>query len=332
MMGNILEAPKIGTTIRKSCNIKGRILLNAEPARSSTCRSSVEETVAWIDTYVGRLETEDVFLAGAVGRILAEDVAAAVDVPPFDRAIINGLAVRAGETIGANAYNQLNLRLVAGETLPEGCAMQLNAGNPLPDGADAVVPLELVQMSAAARTCDIVQTVTSGSEVERASNQCGRGDRLLPAERQLRPSDIGLLASAGLTRILVTRRPNVRLVLIGDGLIEPGCLLPSGSIYDANSPLICALIQRDGGILSDRCRSGCDRISISAALSGSEADIILVVGGTGQGPDDQAAAALREAGELAIHGVALRPGGPPDSAEPGRVVPVFLLPGPSLGI
>src|SRR5450432_3672852 len=110
--------------------------------KGASARHSVEHVTAWIDEHVARLGAEDILLAEAGGRVLAEDIVAAVDQPQFDRAAVDGLAVRAAETAGASAYNPLSLRLAGqGDALPAGAAILLNAGDPLPAGADAVVPL-----------------------------------------------------------------------------------------------------------------------------------------------------------------------------------------------
>jgi molybdopterin molybdotransferase len=289
---------------------------------------SVEEAWAWIDALAAPLGPEQVPVAEAAGRILAEEVRAAFDLPPFDRAAVDGLAVRADETVGAGAYNPLPFRLApaAGGELPAGAAVRLDAGEPLPRGADAVVPLDRVGAHDGA-VCEVIEAVVAGNEVERAGAHGARGDVAVGGTgRRLGPGDIGVLASAGLVGVAVAGRPRVRC-LVMEGAVDAGVPLPAGAVYDADGPMLGALIARDGGVAVARARVARDRAALCDALGGVVADMVLVVGGTGRGSNDHAAAALAEAGELAIHGVALRPG---ETAGLGRTaagVPVVLLPG-----
>ena len=287
----------------------------------------VATALAWIDKHVSPLEVALAPLIGAAGRVLAEPVAAAADVPPFTRAAVDGIAVRAEETLGASAYNPLSFRLLTTcEALPTVGAARVNAGALLPGGADAVVPLEQVSLDTG-DTCEIIDPVVPGIGVERAGSHAVRGAILLPTGRRLRPHDIGLLASAGVARVPVVGRPEVRVVITGRSLSPPEAPSSSGAICDADGPLLRALIERDGGTLADLRYTNRDRAALRDALAAPGPDIVLVVGGTGNGAHDVAAAALAEAGTLAIHGMALCPG---DSAGMGRVgasLPVFLLPG-----
>jgi molybdopterin molybdotransferase len=290
-------------------------------------RTSVEEAIAWIDAQVGRLEAEDVDLAEATGRVLAGDAVSVVDVPAFNRLAVDGIAVRADETIGASPYNPLSFRLVAaGEGLAAAAGVRLSAGDPLPDGADAIVPIEHASLTVPG-VCEIVDTVMPGNEIERAGSHIACGATLLTAGRRLCPHDIGLLASAGIAQVPVIRRAKVLVILTGRGLVEPGRSLPPETDYDADGPLLRALIERDGGILTDVRRTDQDRTALRSALAAPGPDIVLVVGSAGHGADDETAAALAEAGELAIRGVALRPGEAAGMGRTATSVPVFLLPG-----
>jgi molybdopterin molybdotransferase len=289
-------------------------------------KARVEEVWAWIDALPAPLGPEEVPVTEAAGRILAEDVRAPFDLPPFDRAAVDGIAVRADETVGAGAYNPLHFRLSpAGANLPPGGAVRVNAGDPLPPGADAVVPVDRIG-SDDGGACTVIESVVGGNDVERAASNGARGDLLMEAGRHLMSADAGLLSCAGIACIAAVRRPHVRCVLAA-GVVDTGAALPSGLVYDANGPLLGALIARDGGLATGLCRVGRDRAGLRDAIDSEGADIVLVAGGTGFGANDHAAAALADAGELAIHGVALRPG---DTAGIGRTaggVTVVLLPG-----
>jgi molybdopterin molybdotransferase len=154
--------------------------------------------------------------------------------------------------------------------------------------------------------------------------------------RRLRPQDLGLLASVGIAEIQVVRRPRVRLVITGDELLPPGSMPSGARIVDSNSVVLAALVQRDGGELAAPVRVPDGYADVRAAISGGAEDIVLVSGGSSVGPEDHAPLALAELGELAVHGVSMRPASPTGfgflspSAWMGmgaRERPVFLLPG-----
>jgi molybdopterin molybdotransferase len=301
------------------------MLIAAGRPQSLPGRAPLDDVVAWIDAWAALVGPEEVPLAHAAGRVLARDVTAAMDLPPLDRAAADGFAVRADETVGASAYNPLRFRLTPGTAyLAPGAAVAVESGDPLPPGADAVVRLEHA-MADAAGTIAIIAPTAAGSEVERAGSQAAHGTVLVAAERQLGPGEIGLLASAGLRRISVVDRPRVRCLLTSARAVEAERASTPGAVYDANGPMLAALIERDGGWV-DLCRVLQGRVGLRDALGAPGADLILIAGGTGPGCGDESAAALSEAGEVVIHGVALRPG---ETAGVGRAgnVPVFLLPG-----
>jgi molybdopterin molybdotransferase len=297
-------------------------------------RARLDDVLAWIDAWAVPLAPQTIALDGtAVGRVLAASVDNGVDLPPFDRAATDGYALRADETVGASAYNPLSfrLRLASAEAVDRGHAVAVASGDPIPPGADAIVRPEQAVPDTAG-TVAVVAPVFTGHEVERRGSHAERGSILVAAGRRLGPSEIGLLASAGMGRVAVVAAPRLRCLVTASQVLEAGRPLAAGAAYDANTPMLAALIERDGGVVADMRRIGRDREALRAALAATGApgapgaDVVLVAGGTGPGGNDEAAAALAEAGELALHGVALRPG---DSAGAGRAsgVPVFLLPG-----
>ncbi len=278
-------------------------------------RSPVEAVLDWIDAQVSPLGAEIAAVADAAGRVLAEPVAATADIPPFDRAVIDGIAVSAEATLGASSYNPLPL-----------VAVRVDAGERLPGGADAVIPLDHVSLDAGG-TCEIIEPVAPGSGIERAGGHAGCGAALLPAGQRLLPHDIGLLALAGMRCVRVVRRPVIRILIAGGGIISPDVPPSPDTVYDADGPLLRALVERDGGIATDLRTVERDRSALRDALAAPGADLILVAGGTGSGSDDFAASALAAAGELAIHRVALQPGESAGIGRVGTATPVFLLPG-----
>jgi molybdopterin molybdotransferase len=302
------------------------MLTATDHSQSASGRARLSDVGAWIDAWAAPLGSEEVSLADAVGRVLARDVTAAIDLPPFDRAAADGFAVRAEETVGAGAYNPLPFRLApASGGVALGHAVAVESGDPLPAGADTVVRREQA-IPDAPGTIAMIAPAVVGAEVERVASHGVRGGVLLAAGRLLGPGDTGLLASAGAMRVPVVVRPRVRCLLAAGSVAEAGHPLAPGTVHDANGPMLAALIERDGGAVVDRRRIQRSRAALRGALGIGGADVILVAGGTGPGAGDETAAALSEAGELVIHGIALRPG---ETAGAGRAsgVPVFLLPG-----
>jgi molybdopterin molybdotransferase len=285
-------------------------------------RHPVEHALAWVDAHVERLPPESIAAAQAWGRVLAEPIVAAADVPPVDRASEDGYALRSSETIGASAYNPLLLALAeASAPLGPGAAALVTAGAALPGGADAVLSFATAQADGG--TLEISSSVAEGMGVERRGQQLRAGTALIEPARPLRPEDAGLIAALGVERVEVVRRPRVRLVIAG---AKGAGDLPA---RDADGPMLRALVARDGGVVERMVLGAGERRAIASAFAAPGADVILVAGRTGTGRDDEAPLALAEVGELALHGVALRPGG---STAMGRVgaVPVLLLPGDPL--
>ena len=260
--------------------------------------SSVEQAVAWIDAANGRLAAEAVPVSEASGRILAEDIRAVCPIPSANCAALDGFAVRARETLGAGAYHPIVLaaRLVA-------------ACGALPEGTDAVVPLDHAEPRQDAGVA-MVEAVAAGDNVHRRGAVAGAGAILLTRSTRLGPRQLGLLLCARPTHLLVVRRPRVRIAIAGSVM--------SGAVEDSDGPMIRAAVERDGGMPEG---------AVPADAFAAGADIVLVIGGTGPGSADKSAAALAAAGELAIHGVALRPG---ETAGIGRTAGgtlAMLLPG-----
>jgi molybdopterin molybdotransferase len=267
----------------------------------------VDPAIAWVDAAADHLDTEVTPLRTARGRVLAEDIRTARPIPSSDRAALDGFAVLASASLGASAYNPVQLPLIG-----------VAAGDALPAGTDAVVPLELAEPDERAQI-EIVEAVAAGHNVEQQGAIASIGARLVPAGTRLAARHIGLLTIAGLSGVRVVRRPRVRILVA-----KPA---KAGAWKDSNGPMICAAVERDGGVVGECVAVERDLMAIRATLVKAGVDIVLVIGGTGPGIDDHSAATLAEAGELAIHGVALRPG---ETAGLGRTVsgvPVVLLPG-----
>lgn len=307
--------------------------------RGFTQRATVEAATAWIDGALpefSALPATLTNLADATGRILAADVISPINVPGFARSMMDGFAVRGEDTYGATPYNALPLRICGtclpgipyGGTLVPGEAVRIMTGAPLPAGADAVLPVEQTEVDSlhvGAREVLARGEVSTGKHVAQIGEDVRAGETILPAKRKLRPQDLGVLSSVGIGQVDVVRAPRVRILITGNELLPAGTP-PSGfRVADANGPMLSALVARDGGDLT-----GCDMIqddpdTIRAALR-SPVDIILVSGGSSVGLEDHAPRLLAQEGELAIHGISMRPSSPAGMGRIGRCL-VFLLPG-----
>ena len=297
-------------------------------------RKDVEEVVRLVDERTKPLPGEPVPVLEAAGRVLARDAVSMVDVPAFRRSAMDGYAVVAEVTFGATPDDPRALRIV-GESFPaapaaavvgEETCVRIMTGAPMPEGADAVVPVEQTE-----RDGDRVRVhaaVTPGRHVGQVGEDVKKGQTVLRAGRWLRPQDAGLLSSIGFGRVFVVRSPRVALVVTGSELLPAGSMPEGYSIVDSNTPMLLALVKRDGGTLLTGPIVEDDRGQVEEALlvSAREADCVLVTGASSVGQEDHVPNILRERGELPVHGIAMRPSSPAGfGILEGK--PVFLLPG-----
>ena len=295
-------------------------------------RTLVADAVKWIDATARPRDAISLPLAECAGRILSTDVVAPMSVPEFARSAMDGYAVRAAETTGAGDYNPLPL-IIRGDAFPgrafpgevdPGTCVRIMTGAPLPSGADAVVPVEFAQESGA--IVNILAPVPRGKHVGTPGEDVQSGQTLLPRGRRLRPQDVAILASVGLSRADVIRQPHVMILATGNELVAPGDVRQPYQIYDANSSMRRGLVERDGGIVQTARILPDGRDILREALSTSTADLILLSGGSSVGAEDHAPTLVRELGELPIHGLAMRPSSPAGMGRIGSSL-VFLLPG-----
>jgi molybdopterin molybdotransferase len=296
-------------------------------------RHTVAAALAWLDAQLKPLESERVPLSEAAGRVLAAPIVSAVDVPGFDRATMDGYAVVASSTEGAGAYSRLPLRVI-GDSMPgrafdgsvtPGEAVRVMTGAPIPRGADAVLPAEYVDAEPGAAGIAALDAVSPGKNVGRAGEDIVRGTRLLEAGRLLRPQDAGVISSIGVCDVDVVRQPRVRLVITGNELLPAGTPPRGVQIADANGPMLAALAARDGGVVHSPGVVPDEAEAITAALL-ADADVVIVSGGSSVGVEDLAPGLVAAHGELAVHGIAMRPSSPTGMGRIGNRL-VFLLPG-----
>jgi len=298
-------------------------------------RHTVAAALAWLDAQLQVLGTERAPLRMAAGRVLATAVVSDLDIPGFDRATMDGYAVRAESTEGATSYNRLPL-IVIGDSRPghpfqgsvgAGQAVRIMTGAPLPAGCDAVLPAEWIENAADATHASVcaLAAVSPGKHVGRQGEDIVRGTALFQAGRVLRPQDLGVLSSIGVGEAHVFSRPRVRLVVTGNELLPSGSRPHGYRIADANGPMLAALVERDGGVVDFPDLVADEPDAIVNALQ-TAADVIIVSGGSSVGIEDLAPTLVARHGELAIHGIAMRPSSPTGLGRIGSRL-VFLLPG-----
>jgi molybdopterin molybdotransferase len=202
-------------------------------------------------------------------------------------------------------------------------AVRIMTGAPLPQGADAVLPVEKSEV--AGDEVSVLEQLSPGKHVGRLGEDVSRGSVVLSAGRRLRPQDVGVLSSIGVDQVSVVRAPRVLILVTGDELLPAGSPPQLYCITDANSPMLTALVRRDGGLPGPPQMVPDQKASILEALR-KPADVVLISGGSSVGQEDHAPQLLAEHGELAIHGIAMRPSSP---AGMGTLMErlVFLLPG-----
>ncbi|MCB9754629.1 MAG: molybdopterin molybdotransferase MoeA [Myxococcales bacterium] len=284
---------------------------------------------------------EEVAITRCAGRILAADARAPIDVPGFRRAAVDGFAIRGEDSFGATESAPIELTLI-GTSLPgrpcpkalcEGEAVRITTGAPLPAGADAVLQAELARPGrthGGRARIEAIGAVAPQRHVGERGEDVARGELVLPSGRWLRPADAGVLASLGLARAPVIRRPRLQLLVTGSELVAPGEAPGPSQIVDSNSVVLAGLCERDRGDMLETLRApdGEDalRPRLDALIAGP-ADVLVVTGATSVGVEDVMPLLLRERGELLVHGVAMRPSSPTaiGCLADGRLV--FLLPG-----
>jgi molybdopterin molybdotransferase len=290
-------------------------------------RVPVEEAIQWIDRHspcdstLG--DSEPLLLEDAVGRILAQPFVALADKPPVDTAVENGYALRSAETVGAGSYNPLPFHIQIGnQALGLLSTALISSGTPLPPGADAVAPFDLVRV--ASDIAELIGSVAQGTGVNLQGHEIRNASTLVEPSRPLRPSDLGLIAGFGISQVRVLPRPLVRIILAGCKPSQANS--PDANGPDSNGLMLRALVARDGGVI-ELCEYGiADRDALAGLIARPGADVVLVCGRSGTGPDDVAPLALADAGTLSIHGIALRPAASTGMGAAGDV-PVILLPG-----
>jgi putative molybdopterin biosynthesis protein len=286
------------------------------------------------------LERETVPLAAALTRVLAHDVVAAIDAPPFDRSNVDGFAVRAADTVGASDGHPklltLNAEVIACGHAPvlevkSGTTTTIATGGVIPRGADAVVMIEHTELiENGTPRIELRRAAAAGQLVSYAGSDIARGETLLRRGVRIGSREIGMLAACGLATIDVVRKPKVAVLSTGDELVAPGEPLKPAGVYDSNAAIIVAAISEAGG---DPVAVGAfpdNEAVLEKAVREALAacDMVVLSGGTSKGAGDLSYAIVSRLGKpgILVHGVALKPGKPLCLGVIGGK-PIAVLPG-----
>ncbi|MCW3995333.1 MAG: molybdopterin-binding protein [Candidatus Bathyarchaeota archaeon] len=284
-------------------------------------------------TFLGE---EEVVLLEAYNRVLNEDITSSLDIPPFNRSTVDGYAVKAQDTYGAEENQPATLKVVGIANVGEqpqvkvgmGEAVEIVTGAPLPEGADAVVMVEDTQREDS--QLHVFNAVTINENVQKKGSDIKKDALILKKGQVLGPSEIGVLAALGLTKAKVLKIPIVAILSTGGEVTELGKKLPTGKIYDINAYSIGTAVIEAGckplyfGVIPD------DKAALSKALQTavSCADMVITSGGVSVGPKDYTPQIVDSLGKpgIVVYGVAVKPGKPTTVGFVGEK-PVFALPG-----
>jgi molybdopterin molybdotransferase len=298
----------------------------------------VEEALEVVAKAAGapRARREVVPLSEAAGRVLREDVRLDHDVPPFDRATMDGFAVRSADADRAGAELAVVARVAAGGAwsgrLGAGQAVAIMTGAPLPDGADGVIQVEHTQPVAGAAGAEsrvrLAHGVAAGANVARRAEQYARGAVVVAAGTLVHAGTVGVLAAAGRAHVEVAARPRVVVLGTGDELVPVDAVPGPAQIRDSNGHALVAQVARAGGVGEHRGPVRDDEAALRAAIEGAlDAELVCLSGGVSMGDRDLVPSILAACGvEPLFHRWAVKPGGPLWFGRRGDTL-VFGLPG-----
>ncbi len=289
---------------------------------------SVEQALEKILAYVDILEEEERPILDCLGQVLAEDIYSSIDVPPLDNTAMDGYAVQSRDTLNATKESPRFLSVIdtvaAGYIseceLKPGTAIRIMTGAPIPKGADSVVQFEntdeLTRRESATgqqlpTEIGILCEAEAGLNIRRAGEDITKGSIVLSKGVTIRPSEVGVLASLGHSKVMVIRRPVIAILATGDELVALNQPLPLGKIYNSNTYSVAALVLRYGGIPRILGIALDSEDSLVARLrQGLDADMLVTTGGVSAGDYDVVKDILAKEGEIAFWTVRMKPGKP----------------------
>ncbi|MEM3783574.1 MAG: molybdopterin molybdotransferase MoeA [Candidatus Bathyarchaeia archaeon] len=257
-------------------------------------------------------KTVMVSIYDALNRVLAEDIIAEEDLPRFDRSAVDGYAVKAEDTFGVSQFKPKTLKLTDGNKVKKGEAKQVWTGNPLPEGADAVLMLENVKRSN--NEIEVWTAVTPGENVSKKGEDIVKGKIAVKAGTRLKPHHLGLIASLGVAEISVFEKPKVAVLATGNELVEVGHKPREDQVFEVNRLVLGSLCLELGAEPIDLgiAKDDVAEISEKIRLGLEKADMVLTTGGTSVGASDLVPTAINSIGKpgVIVHGVAMRPAMP----------------------
>ena len=279
---------------------------------------SVQNAMDLIANYQNLTDVEEISIHDAHKRVLAEDIIAYHDSPPFDKSAMDGFAVIAENTFGASQSAPKQLKIIdaigAGDfsqkTVGEGEAIVIATGAPIPEGANAVIMKEYTTTDADDLT--IYSQVTPGENVSPKSEDIEKGQKILDKNTFIRYQELGLIASAGYDTVKVFKKPRVRVIITGNELVEPTKEeIDKAKIINSNQFTIKAMIE-DSGAVADIIHAGdtFDEVKEAILEASNDFDVIMTTGGTAISKGDVVLDVVNDIGEILFHGVAMRPGKP----------------------
>jgi len=281
--------------------------------------------------------SEYISILDAAGRITAKDIVSPVNLPDFDRSSMDGYAVRAQDTFGATeslpAYLQIIGEVLMGEEphieISKGTAARISTGGMLPKGADAVVILEHTQIIDK-NSIEALYSVAPNENVVQVGEDIKKGEALVKKGHKIRPQDIGAFAGIGIDKITVYSKPKVAVITTGNEIIDIKGDSELGCVRDINSYYLSSLIHSDGGVPIRKGIIKDDYSELRSAVeeSLSEADVVVLSGGSSVGARDLTAKVINDIGKqgVLVHGVSIKPGKPTIIGVVNKK-PVFGLPG-----
>jgi molybdenum cofactor synthesis domain-containing protein len=291
------------------------------------------DAVRVIDEKIKRISrVEEVPIAEAAGRVLAEDVVAGFNVPPFDRSSMDGYAVRARDTADAST-RPVTLRLIgvrhAGEVfdgvVEDGECVEIATGAPVPKGADAVVMVEYTRLIDGG--VEIQREAKPGSNVAPEGEDIKKGEAVVKAGEALTPGRVGAVAALGFSKVKAYAKPRVAIYSTGNEVTPQGKPLKPGQVYDINSYTLSAVVAANGCVPVRRGLVRDDFDAIAAAVRDASAyDVAVFSGGSSVGVRDLFAGVVEDLGRVHFHGLRVKPGKPTLFGEVGGT-PVFGMPG-----
>ncbi len=275
-----------------------------------------------------RLNSERVQLEGSLGRVVAENTAAPVDLPSFDRSAVDGYAVRAEDTLEASQFKPKTVKLTKGNMISKGQAKQVWTGNPVPKGADAVVMLEHTRTVKGG--IQTIVAVTPRENVSMKGEDIKKGETAVELGTRLRPHHVGLLAALGITHVDVVRKPRVAILSTGNELVELGKKSSANKIVNSNRFVNAGLCQEIGAepLYLGIARDSEEEIGAKILEGLEKADVVITTGGTSVGIADLVPITVNKLGKpgIVVHGVAIRPG-MPTALGILKGKPIFVLSG-----